>query len=321
LAEVVTETEAAESVREVEGLRAYLRANPSVTVARLALGMTLFIEDGRHWASSAAARALSRFLSLVGRDNARWFTTSTMDAWRPLGPNDLPVLENAMRLPAGGAPLRHLLGVQVADDPAVPLFAFRYREVDDKRFDRLGYVQMFFPPAFRPSVLAEAALAVAALGPFACGLVGPTAVWDERLPLTAFGAIFTWCKRFLGIEVVDPDAAAPVARRGLPGASWLTLIGPGLSDAAKIDGQALAARAWQGEASATVTDNGILLRTGPAPDLGDLNTLRYPAALADVAQALDPYLAPDLPSLPSDFAEPDVFESWRRRFVAPEGWA
>jgi hypothetical protein len=317
----MTESDSADAPRQLEALRAFLRANRDVTVARLALGMSLFIEDGARWAEAGAASAFGVFLSLVGRDTLRWFTTSTLSEWRPFAAHDLPTLEAALRVPEMTGGVRHLLGVEVADDPGVPLYSFRYREVDDSRFARLGYVQMFVPFTFAPAAFEDAVFKLLGLGPFACGLAGPTAVWDPRLPRTAFGAIYGWCRRFLGIEVVDADAAGPSARNGLPGTSWLTMIGSGLAERLEIDTAALESRSWKGEARASVTPHGIFVRASAAPDLGDLNTLRYPSGLADVARAFDPYLAPDLPPLPNRFEDPDLFAQWRRRFVAPEGWA
>jgi len=293
-------------------------------VARLVLGATLFCDQAPHWAAEGAAQAFALFLRAIGGRQGtsplQWFTVSTVNAWHRFSPASEADVLSGLRLPFGEPRLRHLMRFAAVDDVDLPSFAFRYREIDDLRFPQRSSLQIWVPPLFSPEVFARLFGELASLGPFVCGVAGPTASWREAVPKTAFGGLHAWTRRYWGLELLDPDAAAGRVAEGLPAISWLTLIGPTLLREKSLDVEALRQHAWRPGAGVSPVGQGVLVRASATPDLGDVNQLRVPSELMEVARMLRPAMLPELPPLPGPFADRDVFEAWRWRLVEPEGW-
>ena len=63
-----------------------------------------------------------------------------------------------------------------------------------------------------------------------------------------------------------------------------------------------------------------LQSAGPQPELGDVNLLDYPSVLAEVSQALEPYMIEEPRELPGRFGELEMTKDWLRRFSFPKRW-
>lgn len=292
----------------------------ALEVVRVALGITAYVAEPMYWATDGAAKLL-QFVLEQAPDAPLWYRTSLLTDW-----NRIATVIDRDRIVAAlaaqwikGHP-RHFFSFEVADDPQVPSFGFSYVEIDPRRATRPSVIEVTLPQDFDPERLASLAGALGDLGPFLAAVGGYAARWNpQRTPL-AFAQIRLWCKRFVGLDAQNPDRMAWALDRGLPGTSWLTLIGATLQDRLKIDGRALAAGPWASGVSAVPLAHGLLLRAGERPSLGDVNSLETLPAYVEVARRLEPWLMKDPPELPGVFGAEKNTLKWFRRFVEPGAW-
>jgi hypothetical protein len=299
--------------------RASLRAAPDVTVTRVALGLTAYLDDTLLWARGGAARALEAFIRWLPIDRPYWFLTSVADAWERTDAAHLPELVAALSDERLRAP-RHLFRFTLADDRGAASAGFTYREFDPGERPRQGYLQCVLPLETDPAALFQLALEIASIAGVFSALGGHLAVWNERYPTPAFDEIYRLARRYAGLDISDPEGACWLAPSSLPSVSWVTLLGAPLLATAPDAAAALRRRAWANEVLVVDAPRGALLvRAGSTPDLGDLNTLRFPHALAEVACALDPWVTAP-PKFWGTFREDDAARRWQKRFTEPEGW-
>jgi len=296
-----------------------LSAAPQVTVARPVLGLTLYLAEPVVWASEGAAALLKAFLHRVPVGGLRWYTTSRIADWHRVDAQSLPEINRAVSYWTLGR-LRHLFQLRLADDTGAPAYGFTYREVNEKLSPRAGYIDVSFPPDQNPQLLVELAVEAAQKWPLFCAIGGYAAAWNFFEKPSAFWQVYEWCRRYLGLDVQDPDAMAWHVSSGLPGTSWLNLIGNLLADRARLDLRKLAAGPWKNGIEATSLPGGLLLRAGPAPTLADVNQLDFPWAYAEVARALAGCLVKEPTELWGGFYDKRATAKWMRRFLEPEGW-
>jgi hypothetical protein len=295
----------------------FLTREPDRTVARAALSLTLYLDDPRRWAREWASACFELFVDRIDPCWLRWFGTSQEERWHPID-SLVEIREGLAGGRFAGKP-RHLLTVRVADDRGAPAVGFVYREVDPQLSPTLGYVQMHFPLDTDPDELLELAIEVGQTFAIRSGVGGYAFTWDRDLPRNAFRAMYTYCKRFLGVDVQHPDAFAWRAASGLTGVSWLTLVGSSMAQA-----EAVRALTWSDAIAVLPLAHATLLRAGPSPTAGDLNLMEHPTAIAEVSRALAPFVIEDPPPFPGPFSENDegrdVTGDWMQRFSFPERW-
>ena len=297
-------------------LRARVLAEDGTPVIRPVLGLTAYLDNPELWAREGAKAAWERFSSLPQAQAVEWFTTSVMPTWEPW----------AMRREARAAEAlsswswvsdrpRHLLQVTFADSPEVPSVGFAYQEVDPERTRRAAVLELTFPVEMEPAELEAVVRSVLLLGPVHALVAGYTVRWNAFHRRLAFNQAYLWCKRFLGLDVQDPEFSSWWVPAAAPGMGWLTALGPRL--AGRIPPAALerltAARADR-------VGDALLLRTSAAPSVGDRNALADLAGWQEVAALVSPLLpeAPD--GYAGAFAAPDELRAWMLRFVEPERW-
>jgi hypothetical protein len=297
-----------------------LARRPEIAVSRLALGVTLYVDDGLGWGKKHAVEALDRFLRVVQRRGDWWFTTSMISSWRRISERGLPEVRAALGIGWDESRPRHLFWFRLVDDTNAPGVGFSYREVDDRRGARTGFLEIFLPQDESPRALLQLVLSVVEAAPFWSGVGGYVATWNHWTKPISFWSIFKWCRRFIGIDVQVPDEMAWLARGGLPGTGWLTLLGAPLINRLEIDVGALSAAPAPHATVVQELPRGALVRAGEAPTVGDVNNLGYPAAYAEAARLLAPYLVAAPPRLWGGFYDDDMSAKWFRRLLDPEGW-
>lgn len=298
---------------------AVLSERRDVSVARVTVGMTFYLDDGRAWMTGAAEKALRLFLKLCPGKPVWWFTTSHLMKWLKVAPADAPPLLRELTLSLGERP-RHLLWVRLADDTGAPSRSFSYREVDTERSDRAGSLQVCFPLETDPDVLMAFAQRLCADTPLWSAVGGYLVTWNPIARATAMRDARPWCRRYLGLDVQDPDAMALHARNGLPGTSWLTFIGQRLANRAGIDLPVLVRHRWKHGTRLQEMPTGLLVQAGAAPTPGDLNRLAYPHAYAEVGHRLGPWLVREPPDLWSSPFSEDDSRAWFERFANAARW-
>jgi len=294
---------------------------PSICVARVALGVTIYIADPVPWATGAASLALGHFLRTCPSAELRWWTTSHLESWRAIrDPNEIATLRGALASRTIGPPLRHLFRFDIGDRIDSPAAGFSYRECDPDRSRRMSVLQVCLPDDTAPEHLGELLVRLTTAGPIWCAIGGYAASWFELEKPTAFADLYGWCRRYLGLDVQDPEQASWRVHEGLPSTNWLTYLGPDFLRSREIDAAAMRKAAAP---PVTISDaaGGLFVKAGPAPALGDVNRAEFPSALAQAAVLLDRCLIEEPPEFWGTFYEKKATKAWQRRFVAPDGWS
>jgi hypothetical protein len=295
-----------------------LARDETAAVARVALGLTLFLEEPLAWAREGAADAFRCWWSEGGESHARWIGASWEDGWHPLGSDQGGALREVVSAPLLASP-RHLFRVRAVDDPRLPACAFVYREVDDRLAERTSTIELLWPPSHDAGALVRVASALAARWPVRAAIGGYRVVWNERAADAGWGAAWRWSRSCLGLDAYDAEAAAWRTRNKLPGAGWLTLIGRDHSRRVGLDLDALARPQWRHGVSVQGFEQAVLIQAGERPTLGDRRRCEVPAAYAEVARTLAGLL-PDDPPMGGPFSRDHAGRRWMRRLIDPEAW-
>ncbi|WP_224363119.1 type VI immunity family protein [Hyalangium versicolor] len=294
-----------------------LLESPDVTLARWSLGLTLYLDEPFVWASEGAAALLARYLEVAPVDRLAWYTTSMLPDWHRFTPRTTEGLLRSLSVPWSEVRVRHLFTFRLVDDLGAPEVGFFYKEIDEAR-GRRGFLQLLLPPSHDPGDLLQLAQEISERWPVLSGVGGYMATWNEWLKSTAFWSLFRWSKRFLGLDIQDPDPMSWHVAEGLPGSNWLTLVGDKLAQKLELDVPALRQRTWTQPIRVHALRRATLVQAGSAPTLGDLNALRYPAAYAEAARALEPCFVKEPPEYWGGFFEEKRTRLWLRRLVDPE---
>lgn len=296
----------------------FLSEPPHTRVAAVTLGLTLYLDRSQVWAREGAGAILRAFLGLVPLDTRLRFTTSKIQHWIPIGRDPRDILKSLSQ--GQTARVRHQFELRVADQTGAPDVGFRYREVDDRRLDRTGFIQIHLPATSDPEDLLSLAGYAGAEYPIHCGVGGYQVSWSPRHRSTAYWWAYRWCRRFLALDVQDPDRMGWNANRLLPGASWLTLLSSPFAKRRSIDVVAAQRRRWESGVSVGSLGRSLIVQAGSEPELGDLNQLVYPKALAEASRWLAPHFVQTPQEHLGGFYGEKLTVPWLRRFVDPEGW-
>ena len=307
-------TSRAVSERSVDG---WFRRGDGLPIARVVLGATLYLDEPHLWAQEGAAALLRAFLEVAPRERLTAYTTTKLRGWQAVAGHDLAHLPEVLSTPWISKRLRHCFSFRLADTAGAPACGFAYHEVDPGRTDRCSWIQLVLPDDADPAAL----LRLVRLAGGEWTLLSATAGYQLSLQREPFdtrrGIAWSLCKRYLCLDVPDPETHCQYARRGLLGVGWLTFLGRRLADAIEADLEALGKERFEDGGRVDELPGGLLFRTGPEPTLGDAHALVYPRAHAEVARRLDALLVAPAPSF---HGEADT-TAWRDRFVAPDGWS
>ncbi len=285
--------------------------DPNVTIARVELGLTLYLDARGPWSHEGAARVLSSFLAVVPPTLLSWYSTSRTRGWRKIDSSAMSEL--ARMLPASwtdGRP-RHLFEFIVTDDVECPSCGFRYREIDAGRAERAAVVEVTLPQEHDPGYLLPIARAALAAGPLWSGVGGYAVRLGETFRADAFDVAWAWTQRYLGIDIQDAERMAWRAPEGLPGVNWITIVGASLAKARGIDLSGALRHSWIDPFIASeVAHDALMIVAGEAPTVGDSNRFEEPSAYAEVAQALGRVMVQNPPEFLGRFREGDASRRW-----------
>lgn len=296
-----------------------LAQRPRVILARVELGLTLYLTDMRTWATGGAARALEIFLRYAPRDSLRFYTTSQLPEWKRATESTHPLLVDSLSAPVLLGRPRHLLTFSLVDDPGTPSTGFVYREVDASRAARSGVLELTLHQETPPEVLLRLTQEVAGCGSFFSGVGGYVARWNEAHRHMAFDCLYEWCQRYWGLDLQDSEAFSWLAPRGLPGSNWLTLLGEPLIDVLGAAAPALKDSQEDG-VHVSPLPHGTLVRAGQKATVGDLNQLELPTAYMAAARMLEPAFIAEPPAFGGDFVRNKNARRWFRRMVDSLDW-
>lgn len=298
----------------------YLTDDPEVMVARVALGLTVYLDDAPHWAETGVPAMVSALLRMVPGASLEWLTTSTRNDWVRLTGAERDGLPETLANAWHAKGPRHLLQVRLSDDTQCMGAGFSYRELDPARGGRHGWLQLVLPYDQSPDDLLALAVELAQEHPFRCAVGGYLTTFNEWEKPAAFWCIRRWALQHLGLDVQDPDMAAWFVDQQLPSTNWLTLLGAPLLEARGLSARALQAHPWERPITVLPLDRGVIVRAGDRPVTGDVNDLVYPETYAEVSYALEALLPRRFARYYGGFHDGDQTLRWVRRFVEPEAW-
>jgi len=298
-----------------------LRDQSDVCVARCVLGLTLYTRHRSGAAAGPVVSLLRAFLEVAPLDHLILFRTALLDAWKRIRPNEIPMLIGELANERGARGVRHLFGFYLADAADAPETFFTYRESDEARGPGAGYVQLGLPVGTPPDKLASLAAYAAEHVEMWCGVGGYLGSPHPADVPTSFNVFYAWARRYIGIDLQDPERARQRVHGGLPSTGWLTLVGRELAE--KLPPAAFDAEDCPAGTCVTreTREQALLVRAGPAPLLGDLNTLALPLPYLHAARAVAPLLLETPTRLYGGFWEEDRTMGWARRFLDPQGWS
>lgn len=284
---------------------------PAITIARVELGLTLYLDARGPWAHEGAARVLQSFLAVVPPNLLSWYATSRTDGWRKLDQSLMG--EVARMLPASWTDrrARHLFEFVVTDDVECPSCGFRYREIDVQRADRAAVIEITLPQEFDPGYLLPIARAALTAGPLWSGIGGYAVRLGERFRADAFDIAWAWTERYRGLDVQDAERMAWRASSGLPGVSWITILGASLAELLRVDVAAASRHPWiDPSIAAEIAEGSLMIVAGEGPTVGDRNRFEEPSAYAEVAGTLGTLFVGAPPRFLGRFCEEDAAKRW-----------
>lgn len=308
-----------------------------IGMARVVLGLTMYLDDPAFWGREGVTRALDAFLRQAPAARLSSFTTSALSEWRRVDPaRGIQALVDALGAWSGSLRdhARHGFFFEIGDEARTYDLGFYYREVDQRRTARAGVLEVTFPQDWTAGSLHDLALELAGIGPFHCGIGGYCVRYDWWWRRHAFTQAYVWCSRFWGIDVQDSELMSATATRAVPGVNWLTLVGGGLADRARFDlsslspPQAIEPRDAVDSRRAAIVESvrviparfGVVVRAGDVPDDGDVNRMVYPDAYAEAARRLAPLLPTEPPEYVGQFGARRQTKVWMHRFLDPQAW-
>jgi hypothetical protein len=290
-------------------------------VIRVALGITAYLTQTDHWAQDGIQLAFDAFLASPAADRLRFYTTSVLTSWQPMGPGALKELRenlSSWRLVAGRP--RHHFFFRVADEPNCPEVGFSYTEIDERRAQRSGVLELTLPQTHAPAELIELLKRLDQIGAVHCAVGGFAGRWSFLYPDLAFTQFYVWAHRYWCIDIQVPEEMAHRTPTSLPGSNWLTFLGEGWARRRELELDSFLRREWKHGVKTAQLSRGLLIQAGDRPILGDLNQLAYPEAYAEVARALRGVLPKDPPSFMGPFEREERTKRWLLRFVESEQW-
>jgi hypothetical protein len=289
-------------------------------VARVVLRLTAYLAEPLKWAQGTAAEILDAFLATEGNGGNYWFTTSMMDRWACVDTRGLPEVREHVSI-GWHHQVRHQFHFQLAKTVYATHLGFRYREVDAARHGRAGVIEIVLPAVRDPGQLFSLASAIVMAGPVHSMIGGFGVDYSRELMPTAFTWAHRWSKRYLGLDVQDPDRTSLEAAKGAPGVNWLTYVSADVAEHGGLSVQSLGARYWgRDDVTSIPLGDGVLIRAGETPVLADNNRFELPVDYSAVATALAPAILEPARELPGLFRENASTRAYLRRFIDPIAW-
>lgn len=265
-----------------------------VPIVMPCFGIVLYTREILSQQAAAVLQAFDRFLSLVPREQLGMYRTETMPKRKPVTPGTLKLLETWLK---PGAPKREFIALHLNTGR-------QWNETTQVNFSVLGvepggptfesgdanWIYMTLPLAWMADRLdeleAEARRLFASL-PFVSGTAGPMlelTIYDRR---AADQFVWPTVMRYRGFEAIDPFADAEAVKGdGLRSVNWLTFLGQSLAE--EFGGAAGLARAVGPGVDVQGFGQGVCLKAGPRPGLGDWYAHERLTAYEAVFRACEP---------------------------------
>lgn len=296
-------------------------ASDDIQAVALGLGLSVFTEQPWRANANAALRAYDGCLALCGQDRLGFYATETMNKHRKTTTATFSMLATWLKV---DAPPRErisleLKGGEAAQDAAATMFNIFGIEPQSEHYDPhdAASITMSFEPDAAPTVVEKLFIEVCSSTALVSGYAG------YRMNCSWYDAeesqTHAWRMgmRHLGADIpLLPEDAIATGHDGVKCVGWLTAIGAGIAD--ELGGPAALRKALPPGAELIDLPNGVILKAGAEPSIGDRNrgdTYRVERAIHRLlGPAIERFIARAAPfDLESD--EVERTDQWLRRFA------
>jgi hypothetical protein len=259
------------------------------------------------------------------RTQLKWYQIYTMNRFEPINARTLSSPSTWLR--SGRQDVARMLYAKGPDEKkAAGQYVAQFKYHPDKALyadTNTPFIRQVTPYeqlAQNPSSYLKTAKQVCDLLPYLCGHVGYSLEISPYYENQAYPRAYAMAMRYHGLSIASDNATWPLRDIGVESVNWLTLVGnlplEKLGGVAKLKGSLKRIP----NVEIIETRNGVIVKAGNEPRLGDVNRGEKLPEYRAVHQALLPVLEPILSdfaplTLPDDLEEStDKTDRWLRRF-------
>jgi len=266
-------------------------------VGRDVFVFALFTRDLYAAACADVEKALDHWLAKVPPEALQWASVGTnSDTFKPYTPAALRKCRaelDPVRAAKRGLGYFALTG---GEDPQNPSFAFSFagdNEPGGRIPDATCLVEIRWPSEYAEQHVEELVACVsevASLVPFRSGYASPAlsrGSWESTHLDEAGRQLIPLAFRHPGYDLPENGSTASfMPADKCRGARWLTLLGPAL--VAQLGDEAALRATLDARVAIQPAGDGLLLRAGERPEIGDVNRAELTPVLRSVAAAIEP---------------------------------
>jgi hypothetical protein len=292
---------------------------------RPALEFTLFSTAARADTVEGYLAFYRRFFERYGK-TLRWYRTNTMKQCRKLpvlGPDPfIQVLTDRKAASSGLLGIEQHSGTTPGDFALPSVEFFSEEDLSDPQDPvQRSFMRVCWPveEVARSDEIVEFVTSVLVGVPVHSGYCGYSYYWDTgNIPAQRrlVQVNREWLLRYPGLNYGDPVTFLGVADLGIPGVSWLTVLGATLAD--RTGGPDLLRRTLPEQVKIIPAgSSGIVIQAGEKPGLGDVNLGNVLPLYKKVGTVLSPLRIPDewIAELPIEGLQGRENLAWYLRFL------
>jgi hypothetical protein len=290
---------------------------------RESLLVAFFSPSPIHEQVDGLRRAVDLYLKRIPPNGLTWASVgASSEEWKPFGKQTVArVMDQLKKEPAKA---RKLTAFELADGEVggdAPGYGVEVvgQPRDPAKPDKMCLLQMSFPMETLEANTAESFVGfckeVAGCIPYVSGYASPALQWSEMFRGKAASEAKALALRHPGYDVhVNNSTRIRIGKR-TRGARWLTFLGDDLVEA--VGGQARLRKALSAAIKIEKAGDGLMIRAGDLPEIGDVNKKQGVPLLREVAPPLEPVTVFDDPALLGNFANHDavLLRRWERRLL------
>ena len=300
-------------LRDAAG-RVYLRA---------AINVAFFLKPPIDEVVSELRAVFDEYLGMVSPETLRWEAVgAAAEEWKPFNSTTIKRCRAQLSQPA--ASKRRLTAFELADGEVAG-------DAPQNSFQVLGgpirtnlpqetcLLQMCFPSDAVKADSVDGFVAqvrqLASLMPYVSGYCSPVLNWAELGREEAIARTRDIVARHAGFDIHMNSTGRTWLGTRVRGARWLTFLGRSLVDA--LGGQESLRRSLSAEIDLQTAGDGLMVRAGKQPELGDATKGQETPLLRTVARVIEPVTAFEEVVLLGSFADwdKDALRNWERRFL------
>jgi hypothetical protein len=262
-----------------------------IVYLRNAVVLAYFIDKPVHKIGDQISAALDTYLKLIPKDCLKWvISNSSSGSWIPFSNRRIAICKK--QLEASSIKARDMTSFRLSSHGAeAPNFQFCFVGKPKQGFPNSNsLLQMIFPiemvGADRVDEFFQAILSLSKNLSFHSGYCSPSLLYPPNQPCEAYQELCNLALRHPGYDVAENMLAAWTMAGKIRGARWVTLLGTKPLEA--LGGKEFLRKKFDDSISIIEIGDGVLIRAGQSPELGDVDKQVDTPLLRSLAEALRP---------------------------------